>query len=385
MPESTDLVIAGAVILARFILPLFIPKFPLPAIIVCLVLDGVDQTIFQQFTSFELNWYQSYDKALDIYYLVIAYLSTLRNWRNQWAFKISRFLIYYRLIGVVLFELLDIRALLLVFPNTFEYFFIYYEAVRSRWNPLRFPDRMWTVAAAAIWIVIKLPQEWWIHIAQRDVTDTVKEVLFGVSADAPFGAALANRPWMVLVILGVFVLLALAARYLVIPRLPAPHHNWQFAAEPLPRRAETPEGKRDLIMRQGRLFNRILFEKIALVALVSIIFAQILPGYTGTGLQLAAGVATIVTLNSAISHWFAIKGFGWQSAVKQFFTLLAVNWAIAATGNLLLGISLLGSGPSGFLLLLLTLLITLYDYFRPMYAARFELRGKGGRKPAAAV
>ena len=33
----------------RFLLPLFIPKLPLPAILACLVLDGIDQTIFQTF------------------------------------------------------------------------------------------------------------------------------------------------------------------------------------------------------------------------------------------------------------------------------------------------------------------------------------------------
>lgn len=368
---TPDLLIAGAVLLARFVLPLFIPKFPLPAVIACLILDGVDQTIFQQFTSMNLDWYQSYDKALDIYYLVIAYLSTLRNWRSQWAFKISRFLIYYRLIGVVLFELLDNRALLLIFPNTFEYFFIFYEAVRMRWNPLRFPDRLWTIAAVAIWIVIKLPQEYWIHIAQRDVTDTIRDLA-------------QNQPWA-LALLGAVILAAiLVLWFVVIPRLPKPHHaGWRLAADPLPRRADTPEERRELVALMRRPFDRVVLEKIALVALVSIIFAQILPGFTGTNVQLAVGVAIIVGLNSAISYWFALKGFGWQSAIRQFFALLLINWLIAVAGNLLLGQSLLGTGPSGFLLLLLTLLITLYDYFRPVYTARFELRGRGGQAVTA--
>ena len=38
--------------------------------------------------------YQSFDKALDIYYLAVAYLSTLRNWRSEPALKIARFLFY---------------------------------------------------------------------------------------------------------------------------------------------------------------------------------------------------------------------------------------------------------------------------------------------------
>ncbi len=76
---------------------------------------------------------------------------------------------------MVAFELTQTRALLLVFPNTFEYFFIAYEAVRTRWNPLRFLFRWWLWAAGLIWVFIKLPQEYWIHVAQLDVTDTLRD------------------------------------------------------------------------------------------------------------------------------------------------------------------------------------------------------------------
>ena len=58
-------------------------------------------------------------------------LSTFRNWSHLFAFRVSRFLLYYRLVGVVLFELTQLRSLLLIFPNTFEYFFIWYETLRS--------------------------------------------------------------------------------------------------------------------------------------------------------------------------------------------------------------------------------------------------------------
>ena len=61
-------VVFWAVVLARFGLPLLIPRYPLPAIVGCLVLDGVDQTIFQSF-GFDPPFYQSYDKAMDVFYL----------------------------------------------------------------------------------------------------------------------------------------------------------------------------------------------------------------------------------------------------------------------------------------------------------------------------
>jgi hypothetical protein len=71
---------------------------------------------------------------------------------------------------VVLFEATLLRALLLFFPNTFEYFFIFYEAVRTRWNPARMGATLVVIAASVIWFGIKIPQEYWIHIAQLDVT-----------------------------------------------------------------------------------------------------------------------------------------------------------------------------------------------------------------------
>jgi hypothetical protein len=163
-------VVFGIVVGARFLMPLAIPLYPLPAVIGCLVLDAADQSIFQAF-GYDPPGYQSYDKAMDIFYLAIAYLSTMRNWQELSAYSVGRFLYFYRLVGVVAFELAHVRALLLIFPNTFEYFFIAYEGMRARWAPVLYKMRWWVTTAAVIWIVVKLPQEWWIHVAQLDFTD----------------------------------------------------------------------------------------------------------------------------------------------------------------------------------------------------------------------
>ena len=137
MNDTTNAIVFLVVVLARFGVPLLIPRYPIPSMIAAMLIDAADQTIFQKFTTLNLDGYQSYDKALDIYYLAIAYLSTMRNWSNLPAFGMSRFLWYYRLVGVLLFEFSQIRAMLLLFPNTFEYFFLFYEGVRTRWNPKR--------------------------------------------------------------------------------------------------------------------------------------------------------------------------------------------------------------------------------------------------------
>jgi hypothetical protein len=56
-----------------------IPRYPFPGVVIALVLDAIDQTIFQQFTNLNLDGYQGYYKALDIYYLTLTYIATLRN------------------------------------------------------------------------------------------------------------------------------------------------------------------------------------------------------------------------------------------------------------------------------------------------------------------
>src|SRR4051794_1761949 len=209
------------VIGGRFVLPLLIPRYPLPAVIACLVLDGVDQSIFQAF-GYDPPGYQSYDKAMDVFYLAIAYLATMRNWQNLGAFHVGRFLFFYRLVGAFVFEMTHVRAVLLIFPNTFEYFFIAYEAIRTRWSPLAYALRWWIGLAAAIWVFVKLPQEYWLHVAELDVTDTLRDYWWA---------------WPVLIVL---VLAAAAFLWFVArPALGPVDHDFEVGAGPVPAVVDT--------------------------------------------------------------------------------------------------------------------------------------------------
>src|SRR5512147_2436858 len=97
--STSDLTVFWAVVLVRLLVPLLIPRFPLPAVLACFVVDATDQTLFQAFTHLDLTDYQDYDKALDVFYLSIAMLATLRNWASYSAVQIARALFYFRLIG----------------------------------------------------------------------------------------------------------------------------------------------------------------------------------------------------------------------------------------------------------------------------------------------
>ena len=274
------------IVLARLLVPLLIPRFEL-VIIVALVLDAIDNSLLAAFTDVDLGPdgpYQSVDKALDIYYLAIAYAAMLRNWTSHAAFRIGQFLFYYRLVGVLAFELLDDRAMLLVFPNTFEYFFIVYALIALRWEPSQLArpgSGCWT--AAALWVCVKLPQEYWIHIAQRDFTGTRR------------------RPPVVR--RGLALGLVVARRALPLRR-PATHAR---AGPPAPARRRPDPGRPS--SRTAWDWTDFV-EKTVLLSLLSMIFAHILPDVDTSAPDIAVGVGVIVAANTAMSLRWSYMEFG---------------------------------------------------------------------------
>ncbi|WP_328857627.1 hypothetical protein OG579_21700 [Williamsia herbipolensis] len=360
------LVIAG-----RLLVPLLIPRFPVPAIIAALVLDAVDQTIFQQVPGLDIAGYQQYDKALDVYYLAIAYLSTLQNWSDPFAFGIARFLFYYRLVGVVAFEFSDSRWLLLVFPNTFEYFFIAYEVIRCRWAPTRLNRRALIALAAGIWIVIKLPQEWWLHIAELDVTDEVKTKVFGVGLADGWGTAVAHRWWVVIVALAVLAALAVAVRAGV-SRLPEGDWPFGFVVSARTRGGNVARVPANVRASQSAFLRGPLIEKIVLVSMLLLVFSRIVPGVRATNTQIVVTVIILVVANSVVSHWIAGRGTEWTSTVSQFIAVSAINAGVVVALVLLPtpGGSTVTPLPSLFFLLLISLIVTLYDRYRMLRKLR---------------
>jgi hypothetical protein len=352
MPDTSDMVIFWTVVMARFLIPLAIPRYPLPAILVSLIIDTIDQTIFQLFTNLPLEGYQGYDKALDIYYLTIIYLSTLRNWSNDYAFKISRFLFYYRLVGDTLFELTQVRALLFIFPNTFEYFVIFYEAVRLKWDPLVLTKKKLITATALIWIFIKLPQEYWIHIAQLDTTEWIKA-----------------NPSNTFILIG-YAIFLLGMAWWLLRDLPPTRPGFSIAADTVPvvlkeRCGQETETRFPAINSSERFFDKSLIEKIVLISLLGIIFAQVLPEARTSNLQLAIGTAIIIIINTTLSHWLARRGTYWKSIVREFVVMSIVNLGIVLAFNVLLpryggSIDLFNTL---FFVLLLTLNVTLFDRY----------------------
>jgi hypothetical protein len=359
------------VVLGRFFIPLAIPRYPLPGILAALVLDAIDQTIFQVFTTLPLDDYQGYDKALDIYYLTVAYVSTLRNWTNLFAVSTSRVLWYYRLLGVTLFELTGARWLLLIFPNTFEYFFIFYELVQLRWNPQRLSRRTILRAAAFIWIFIKLPHEFWIHVLQLDATDFLKTTVLGAELSTPWSQVLARNLWVVPALLLLLAAIVWLGRWLL-QRLPQADRLPVFHAARYRYDHHQLRAMNSVRSWSENFLNAALLEKMLLVTLVCLIFGAIMPNLRVSAPQLAVGVAIIVVLNSLVSQWLRRRGRTYESALAEYVTMAAVNMALAMLYILLLP-QLNGAVNTRhmlFFVLLLTLIVILFDYYHPVYRKR---------------
>jgi FtsH-binding integral membrane protein len=246
----------------------------------------------------------------------------------------------------VLFELLQSRAMLLVFPNTFEFFFIAYEAIRLRYDTARISARTWLLLAAGLWVFVKLPQEYWIHVAKLDFTDTVAEhPWFGIACG--------------LVLLGVLAV----AQFVVRPRLPPAAHGWRLRADPLP-----------VSLGQARLRRRALLaelgEQVALLALLCTIYAEILPGIDATPAQVTGAIVVIVAANAAIGN--AGTGHRRLPAGARFAALVGCNLVLVFAAKLALGGTAdfqLGAGL--FFALLITLIICLYTVYKPVHDVRF--------------
>jgi hypothetical protein len=355
---ATETAVLVVVIGARLLVPLALPRYPLPAIVAALAIDAADQTLFDAFTGRELARYQTYDKALDIYYLAIAYVSVLRNWTNGVAVEVARFLWYLRLVGVTVFEVTEQRLVLMVFANTFEYFFIAYEIIRCRWDPRRLARRAWLIVAGVLWIGVKLPQEWWVHVAQRDVTDTLaahpsvgRWVLAGAGMVLVLAVALwkwAPGDW--------------SLRFDV--DRPLPHEAvWRSASYP---------GSRD----PGPPLRWPVIEKTVMIALVAIIFGQLLQ-LASSNLQIFLGTGAVVVVNVIVSPLVIRRRRHWRVIAREFVILGVLNTVLISLYASVVADDGINRAAAFFFGALFTLLITFYDRYR-----RLRLDWMHGDTPA---
>jgi hypothetical protein len=157
-------------------------RWPLAGGVLAVLVDLADLLLRDVLDLGGVGDYQSLDKWLDQVYLG-AFLVVAWRWADP-ARSIAVALYAYRLVGFLLFELTGERALLLVFPNVFELWFLVVAAAGparvAGWSGARL-----TVVLLAL-TAVKEVQEWAIHgarlfdgISSLEFLDVVRRALTG--------------------------------------------------------------------------------------------------------------------------------------------------------------------------------------------------------------
>ncbi len=110
-----------------------------------------------------LGDYQQFDKVADQVYLV-AFLAVAIRWSRP-ARTIALALFSFRLVGFVVFEIVDDRVVLLFFPNVFEFWFLF-AASLPHWRPGFAYTRPNIVAWLVVLGSLKGFQEYALHWAK---------------------------------------------------------------------------------------------------------------------------------------------------------------------------------------------------------------------------
>lgn len=168
LPEALDAATEGQlfVVAVRVLVPLLILRWSLTGGILAMLVDATDVMLVELFGPGGMGGhYSQLDKGLDSYYLALEAVVAW-TWLNPWARWTALGLFVYRLVGAVLFEATQVRALLFVFPNLFENWWLYcviVARVRPRWLPTSWRS---TLVPLLILLVPKMGQEWLLHVEE---------------------------------------------------------------------------------------------------------------------------------------------------------------------------------------------------------------------------
>lgn len=138
-------------------------RWPLAGGILALVVDQSDLFMMNLIDLGGVSGYQRFDKYLDQVYM-LAFLAVAVRWEAVPRI-VSLALYVYRLAGFLTFEATGSRDILLLFPNVFEFWFLFVAGLKH--FQVEFAYRPGQLAAcAAVLVPLKLFQEYALHYAR---------------------------------------------------------------------------------------------------------------------------------------------------------------------------------------------------------------------------
>jgi hypothetical protein len=276
---------------------------------------------------------------------------------------------YFRLIGVVLFEITGLRWLLVVFANVFEYYFVAVEFVRTTRSPSRLTRRAIIRIVVVIWVFIKIPQELWIHVGQWDLTDQLKRHFFGVDIDATWSDTFANRP--IVAVLGASLLVALCVAVTRLSRRQR-GRDWDRTFDSDRIGLDLGWDPPSRVVRPTAAFGWSFVEKLVLASMIGTVFANILPVFRIEMTQLVIGSVVVIAVNTFISESLYERGITMRTVRVLYAAMVVANTATVGAFYLLLGgnESKIRLVNTMFFVALLTLIVVLFDRYRQVSRMR---------------
>lgn len=126
------MIVPFLVIAIRILVPFTIPRWPFWGMLLAAAADASDVIILDKFGWGILEGrgiYHELDKFFDIYYLSFAAYTTLQ-WENALLRRTALALFFWRLAGVIVFEITQIRQIFFFAPNIFENFYLIVSGLR---------------------------------------------------------------------------------------------------------------------------------------------------------------------------------------------------------------------------------------------------------------
>ena len=175
----------GIILIIRLAIPLLILRRPFWGMVAAVLADGADMEFLKllgpQFdSSFAIDFedYQHRDKLLDIYMSSLALYSSLA-WSEALARRTNLALYLWRFLGVVLFELTNVRVILLYFSNLFEFFFLFYAYTREYRADFRILNFKRLALILFILLIPKLGEEYLLHVLEARPWVYIKHDVLG--------------------------------------------------------------------------------------------------------------------------------------------------------------------------------------------------------------
>lgn len=156
------------IVLLRILVAPLIFTWPLLSIILSFLLDIVDIE-FASRGVMTLKNYEKWDKALDLWWYLNIFVF---GWFNFPQYKYFLLVLFtFRMVGDIIFFLKNDRRIFIIFPNLFEnvFYLIFFSLKFDQLNYLL--DKKHIFVSLSIVIVIKILQEWWIHVAQISIPE----------------------------------------------------------------------------------------------------------------------------------------------------------------------------------------------------------------------